>query len=116
MIRRSIFAKIFFWFWAALILVAASVIFITVLSGTQSLGQRWLSHSLDLYGATAVDLYTRGGKPALEKYLDSIDRSARAPRRKTPAAVFRTRARLRPPVKTARCKAAARSRKMPTAT
>jgi len=50
-IRRSIFAKIFFWFWAALILVAASVIFITVLSGTQSLGQRWLSHSLDLYGA-----------------------------------------------------------------
>src|SRR5438128_7027643 len=42
---------------------------------------------------TAVDLYTRGGKPALEKYLDSIDRSARAPRRKTPA-VFRTRARL----------------------
>src|SRR5438093_6641920 len=73
-------------FLAALILVAASVIFITVLSGTQSLGQRWLSHSLDLYGATAVDLYTRGGKPALEKYLDSIDRSARAPRRKTPAA------------------------------
>ena len=40
-------------FLAALILVAASVIFITVLSGTQSLGQRWLSHSLDLYGATA---------------------------------------------------------------
>jgi len=75
-IRRSIFAKIFFWFWAALILVAGSVIFITVLSGSQPLGQRWLSHSLDLYGATAVDLYTHGGKPALEKYLDSIDRSA----------------------------------------
>jgi two-component system sensor histidine kinase CpxA len=74
-IRSSIFAKIFLWFWAALILVAGSVIMITVLSGSQPLGQRWLARSLDLYGATAVDLYIHGGQPALEKYLDSIERS-----------------------------------------
>ncbi|HVO56574.1 MAG TPA: ATP-binding protein [Dongiaceae bacterium] len=75
MIRHSIFTKIFLWFWAALILVSGSVIFITLLSGSQPLGQRWLAHSLDFYASTAVDLYTHGGKPALDRYLDDIHNS-----------------------------------------
>lgn len=76
MIRRSIFAKIFLWFWASMVLVSGSVIFVTLLSGSQPLGQRWLARTLDLYAESSVDFYEHGGKPALERYLDDIEHSA----------------------------------------
>jgi two-component system, OmpR family, sensor histidine kinase CpxA len=72
---RSIYAKIFWWFWAAILLVGCSVGVITFLSGSQGFGQRWLAQSLDLYAASAVDFYSHGGKPALRKYLDDIQQS-----------------------------------------
>jgi two-component system sensor histidine kinase CpxA len=72
---RSIYSKIFWWFWLAGGLVTASVVAITLLSGSQPLGQRWLAQSLDLYANTAVDAYLHGGKPALQKYLDEIQQS-----------------------------------------
>ena len=72
---RSIYAKIFWWFWLATTLVSASVFAITLASGSQGVGQRWLAQSLDLYANTAVDAYTHAGAPGLEKYLDAIHQS-----------------------------------------
>lgn len=73
---RSIYTKIFLWFWLAMTMVTAAVVLITVASGSQPLGRRWLSHSLDLYARSAVDFYTHGGKPALQRYLDDIQSSS----------------------------------------
>jgi len=75
-IRHSIFAKIFLWFWIALILVSASVVFVTLLTGAQPLAQRWLAGSLDLYATSAVDFYEQGGKSRLQDYLDQMERTA----------------------------------------
>jgi two-component system sensor histidine kinase CpxA len=72
-IRRSIFAKIFLWFWAALILVTLAVTTTTVMLGSQPLAQRWLAASLDLYAHTALDAYQQGGRDALNTYLSSIE-------------------------------------------
>jgi two-component system, OmpR family, sensor histidine kinase CpxA len=73
---RTIFAKIFFWFWIATAAVTASVLLITLMGGAQPLGRRWLSHSLDFYARSAVDFYTHGGALELQKYLDDIEQSS----------------------------------------
>ncbi|HEY0702427.1 MAG TPA: ATP-binding protein [Candidatus Acidoferrales bacterium] len=74
---RSIYAKIFLWFWLAMVGVFASVIIITLAMGAEPLGRRWISHSLDLYAHSAVDFYTHGGQPQLQQYLDDIQSSSR---------------------------------------
>ena len=58
-----------------MVVVSGSVAFFTLLSGSQPLGQRWLSHTLDLYAESSVDLYKQGGQSQLEKYLDHIRNS-----------------------------------------
>jgi two-component system sensor histidine kinase CpxA len=73
---RTIFAKIFLWFWIATAAVTASVFIITAFGGTQPLGRRWLAHSLDFYARSAVDFYTQGGNTELQKYLDDMERSS----------------------------------------
>jgi len=73
---RSIYAKIFVWFWVALVAVTASVMFITVVSGSQPLGRRWMSLTMDLYARSAVDFYLQGGHPALERYMEEIEQSS----------------------------------------
>jgi len=73
---RTIFAKIFFWFWLAIAGVTLSVLLITVISGVQPLGRRWMAHTLDLYASSAVDFYTHGGAPQLSKYLNDIQESS----------------------------------------
>jgi len=73
---RSIYTKIFLWFWLAMVGVTASVILITLATGTQPLGRRWMSRTLDYYGRSAVDFYQHGGKPALEEYLKDIEESS----------------------------------------
>lgn len=72
---RSIYAKIFLWFWVALAGVTASVVLITVVGGSQPLGRRWMAVTTDLCARGAVDLYTQGGKPALDQYLSNIERA-----------------------------------------
>jgi two-component system sensor histidine kinase CpxA len=75
-VRRSLFTKIFLWFWLAIGVVTVSVLFITVLGGAQPLGRRWLANSLDFYARSAVDFYTHGGDAPLRKYLDDIEESS----------------------------------------
>jgi len=73
---RSIFAKILIWFWLSMFLVVLSVVAISIASGVEPEGRRWLSHVLDLYGSSAVDFYTHGGAPKLDQFLDDIQKSS----------------------------------------
>jgi signal transduction histidine kinase len=70
---RSLYARILVWFWVSNLAVTAAILGITLLSGAQPIGQRWLAASLDLYARTATDAYVNGGKPALDAYLDHIE-------------------------------------------
>lgn len=73
---RSIYAKIFLWFWLAMVGVAASVIIITTVTGAEPLGRRWMSRTLEYYGRSAVDFYETGGNSQLRQYLDDIERNS----------------------------------------
>jgi len=73
---HSIYTKIFLWFWLALLGVTVSVTLITFVSGSQPLGRRWMSLTTDVCAHSAVDFYLQGGKPALKRYIDEIERSS----------------------------------------
>jgi len=70
---RTLFAKIFFWFWGAIAVVLLSMLVGSVLGGTEPLYRRWLTHSLGLYAKSSVDFYTHGGSPLLRQYLDDAE-------------------------------------------
>src|SRR5882724_11850323 len=70
---RTLFAKIFLWFWGAIAAVLLSVFVVSIVGGMQPLNRRWLSHSLDLYAKSSVDFYTHGGSPLLRQYLDDAE-------------------------------------------
>jgi signal transduction histidine kinase len=72
---RSIYTRILVWFWLANAGITLSILAITLISGAQPLGRRWLAASLDLYAQTATDAYRSGGAPALNAYLDHIQSS-----------------------------------------
>ena len=73
---RTIFAKIFLWFWLAIAAVTLSMLLITVLIGAQPLGRRWMAQTLDLYAQSAVNFYTHGGEPLLRRYLEDMETSS----------------------------------------
>jgi signal transduction histidine kinase len=72
---RSIYTRILVWFWLANAGITMSILAITLISGAQPLGRRWLAASLDLYAQTATDAYRNGGSSALNAYLDHIQSS-----------------------------------------
>ena len=69
---RGIYLKIFVWFSGATLLTSGAVFLITVATHSQSLGPSWMIGVLDQYARSAVDIYVRGGKPGLEKYVQHI--------------------------------------------
>ena len=72
---RSIYTKIFLWFWVAAIGATATVMLVSILSGSQPIGQRWMSLAIGTYARGAVDIYLQGGKPALERYMSEVESS-----------------------------------------
>jgi two-component system sensor histidine kinase CpxA len=72
---RSLYGRILGWFWLSNLAVTAAIVAITLLSGAQPLGRRWLAASFDLYAQTATDAYRNGGATALNAYLDHIQSS-----------------------------------------
>ncbi|MEA3006968.1 MAG: hypothetical protein QOI94_2237, partial [Acidobacteriaceae bacterium] len=72
---RSIYTRILVWFWLANAGITLSILAITLMSGAQPLGRRWLAASLELYAQTATDAYRSGGAAALNAYLDHIQAS-----------------------------------------
>lgn len=69
---KTLYVKIFGWFWLTLTIGSLFVLLVTVFTGTQPLGRRWARLTQDLYAHSAVDFYETGGKPALERYLNTI--------------------------------------------
>ena len=75
-IFRTLYAKIFGWFWLTLTVGSLLILMVTVLTGTQPLGRRWLRLTQDMYAHTAIDFYTTGGKSSLERYLQTLHQSS----------------------------------------
>jgi two-component system sensor histidine kinase CpxA len=75
-IFRTLYAKIFGWFWLTLTVGSLLILIATVFTGTQPLGRRWLRLTQDMYAHTAIDFYTTGGKPALKRYLQTLSQSS----------------------------------------
>jgi len=72
----TLYAKIFGWFWLTLTVGSLLILMATVFTGTQPLGRRWLRLTQDMYAHTAIDFYTTGGRPALERYLNTLSQSS----------------------------------------
>jgi signal transduction histidine kinase len=73
---RTLYAKIFGWFWLTLIAGALLVLLVTAFSGTQPLGRRWMRVTQDLYAHTAIDFYETGGRQKLSEYLTTLKASS----------------------------------------
>jgi two-component system sensor histidine kinase CpxA len=69
---RTLYAKIFGWFWLTLIVGALLVLAVTAFTGSQPLGRRWMRLTQDMYAHSAVDFYETGGAPALRQYLTTL--------------------------------------------
>jgi two-component system, OmpR family, sensor histidine kinase CpxA len=75
---RSLFLKIFLWFWATAIVTGIALILSFVLQHG-GIPERWhaaLSQAAGIYGKAAVGEIERGGRPAVTAYLDDLARSA----------------------------------------
>ena len=68
-VLRSLYAKIFGWFWLTLAVGALLVLALTWFTGTQSMGRRWTRMTQDMYAHSAVDFYETGGEQSLRQYL-----------------------------------------------
>jgi len=73
---NSLYAKIFGWFWLTLIVGGLLVFLLTVFTGAQPLGRRWMRLTQDLYAHSAVDFYESGGDASLARYLDTLHNSS----------------------------------------
>ena len=75
---RSLFLKIFLWFWATAILTGIALIlsFILQPGGVPARWHEALAETARVYGRAAVGELERGGPPALGRYLDDLARSA----------------------------------------
>ena len=75
---RSLFLKIFLWFWATAIVTGLALILSFVLQ-RGGIPDRWhaaLSEAAAIYGRAAVGELERGGQPAIATYLDDLERNA----------------------------------------
>jgi two-component system, OmpR family, sensor histidine kinase CpxA len=75
---RSLFLKIFLWFWATVILTAVALL-VTFVLQPGGVPARWhaaLGATAQMYGRAAVGAMEGGGAPAVANYLDDLDRNA----------------------------------------
>lgn len=75
---RSLFLKIFLWFWAAVIATGIALV-LTFTLGPQSVPSRWhatLMNTANYSGEIAVEEAERNGFPAASAYIDRIERKA----------------------------------------
>jgi two-component system, OmpR family, sensor histidine kinase CpxA len=72
---RSIYAKIFLWFWVVALGAVAVVMLFANLSGSYPRASLWMSLATGVYARGAVEIYLHGGKSALKQYVSDIERS-----------------------------------------
>jgi two-component system sensor histidine kinase CpxA len=70
---RSLYTKIFLWFCLTGVVTTSLVVLVAGLTGSQPFGRRWIAMTQDLYAHSAVDFYTTGGAPSLQRYLTAIE-------------------------------------------
>jgi two-component system sensor histidine kinase CpxA len=75
-VRQSLYAKIFLWFCATIILTLLVTLASAALLGSQPFGRRWMATTQDLYAHTAIDFYESGGGASLQRYLDLLASSS----------------------------------------
>jgi len=73
---RSIYTKTFLWFWLMLLGVTASVMLLTLAGGSQPVGYRWMSLTMNVCARGAVASWQQGGRPALERYMSDVASSS----------------------------------------
>ena len=73
---RTIYTKIFLWFWGATTAVTVCVLTITAISGGTPEGRRWLAHTLEFYAQSSVEFYKNGGVERVNAYLDDLKKNA----------------------------------------
>src|SRR5215472_9622738 len=73
---RSLFLKIFVWFWATVIVTGIALV-ITFIFGPGSVPSRWHSSLTDTArssGMIALAEFERGGVPAASSYIENLER------------------------------------------
>lgn len=76
---RSLFSKIFVWFWLALVLVGAALVFAVAATQSETDEARWrdaTGTAVRVYAQTAADMYESAGANALVIYLQRVERMA----------------------------------------
>jgi signal transduction histidine kinase len=70
---RSLFVKIFIWFWVASMLVTVAHMVSTMLLGPEGRGARFIANRVSIYGATAAEKVSLQGKDAAADYLNMVE-------------------------------------------
>ncbi|HQR35991.1 MAG TPA: ATP-binding protein [Blastocatellia bacterium] len=73
--RRSLFFKIFFWFWMALGVLIAAIAVAVIATETDPVGTRWrelMGRALTFQTYNAVQVFERDGAQALETHLNRL--------------------------------------------
>ena len=75
---RSLFLKVFLWFWLATVLMIATLVLASYLTRSEQTLQPgvMMDKSLRVFAQTAVMFYEREGQPELVGYLNQIEREA----------------------------------------
>src|SRR5712691_5175607 len=74
---RSLFLKIFIWFWLLMALMVLAHALSTAMTEPDNGPVRGVESALVMYGLTAVEKYERDGKSAVGDYVDLLRRTAR---------------------------------------
>jgi len=76
-VMRSLFFKIFLWFWVSLILVGIALVLTTLSTGSDVETLRWRSAALAISAQNAVEVFERGGREGLRSYLQRVEMRTR---------------------------------------
>lgn len=77
---RTLFLKIFIWFWLAMLLVVVAIVIASdaAQSGAVPLAaQNFARNTLPVFAQVAADTFERGGRQSLADYLDRLERRTR---------------------------------------
>src|SRR5215469_16195087 len=70
---RSLFLKIFLWFWLSVVLVSLTTAFIAAITQSNSQNTAWQNQAfVDMEAARSVEIYEREGAVALKKHFEDL--------------------------------------------
>src|SRR5215472_18870426 len=70
---RSLFLKIFLWFWLSVVLVSLTTALIAAIAQFNSQNTAWQSQAfVDMEAARSVEIYEREGPGALKKHFEDL--------------------------------------------